>query len=167
MEKGSGPPASGDRPFLTRLRRILAEYRRRGGHSRRLNPRRSVILRAIRSEPAQARILSVVDSCIESAARLPQRRRAVIQERRSAAAAILSDHLCALDCHPAFLASRGTDPAIAKLKRLLTDLNVGRWRAMKTLSRSERAALGDSVTTEPQSRPSWQRFSRGSFEKRI
>jgi hypothetical protein len=68
-----GSPAADERSFLTRLRRILAEYRRRGGHSRRLNPRRSIVLRVIRSEPAQMRILLVVDSCIASAARLPQR----------------------------------------------------------------------------------------------
>jgi hypothetical protein len=148
VRQGQNLPNHDERPFLVRLRCILAEYRRRGGHSRRLNPRRATVLRVIQSEFASARILSLVDSCIESAGHLPRRRRAVIQQRRGVVAGILSNHLYALHCHPAFLASPGTDLAIAKLKHLLKDLNVGRWRAMKTLSRSERAALGDYRTPE-------------------
>jgi hypothetical protein len=147
-KQGQNLPNHDERPFLARLRGILTEYRRRGGHSRRLNPRRASMFRVLRSEFASARILSIVDSCIASAGHLPWKRRAVIQQRRSVIAGILTDHLYALHCHPVFLASPGTDRAIAKLKHLVKDLNVGRWRTIKALSRSERAVLGDYRTPE-------------------
>jgi len=145
--KGAGPPPSADSsPFLDRLRHILAEHRRHGGHSRRLNSRRSRVRQIIFSAHAPARILSMVDSCLESTARLPRRKVNVIRHRREDVAAILLDHLNALHCHPAFLASPGTDRTIVELRRLSKDLNVERWRVMQPLTRSERTALKDYRT---------------------